>query len=215
MIDFQWVVVLELCQGHFIVQQKWIISVFRFCCCLSELIRRKLLSTSSQFPGVSVLMGMHCCPICSLWPAVLLGRHNPQLTQLCAALGTGSLHCWVKTSASTIADFTLLKCFEKSVMPSLLLSLSFSSASSFLFYCAFSGFLLWFFLTNSQEHNASSLQSHSSWCWVLDERLKSQAMAASPASAGLHQQQLLQGHCRWGLLSYSSLKPFFSEFLFW
>lgn len=35
MIDFQWEVGLELRQGHFIVQQKWIISVFRFCCCLS------------------------------------------------------------------------------------------------------------------------------------------------------------------------------------
>lgn len=60
------------------------------------------------------------------------------------------------TSAPTAADFTLLKCFEKSVMPSLLLS--FSSASSSLFHCAFTGVFLFF--KQTPKSTMPALSSH-------------------------------------------------------
>lgn len=171
MIDFQWEVVLQLCQGHFIVQQKWIISVFRFCCSLLRVNQEKMMKynrvSSQQFGfwwGCTAALSVLCDPLCC-W-----GGTTPQLPQLCAALGTGSLHCWAQhlhpqqqilpfqsdlKNQLCQASFYLYACLP--------LPLSYSIVHSVVFFCVF--------LTNSQEHNASSLQSHSGWYWVLDERL--------------------------------------------
>lgn len=117
----------------------WLGVVPRSFCCTAEVDRfclqillspvrvnqEKITEHLESVPGVLVVSRVPCCPVC-LWPMALLGRHSH------------SSH----TPASTAADFTLLKCLEKSVMPSLLLSLCFSS--SFLFYRAFSVFSVFF-----------------------------------------------------------------------
>lgn len=182
-IDFQWVVGLELCQGHFVVQQKWIVSVFRFCCRLSELIRRKLLSILSQSQEFWLWAG---CPAalsaCDPWHC--WGGTATAPTALCCS---GHFNTCIHNSR--FHPFKVLGKISYAKPP-------FISVLLFLFPIL--PCIQWFFLcflTNSQEYNATSLQWHSGWCWVLDGRLKSQAA-----------QQVLQGHCSCGLPSHSSWK---------
>lgn len=84
-------------------------------------------------------------------------------------------------------DSTLLNCFEKSVMPSLIFSLSllflkkdFSSASSFLIYCAFSIFFCVFFNKVPRAQCQLSSSNIQAGAELSMKELKPQAAAAYP-----------------------------------
>lgn len=80
------------------------------------------------------------------------GEAQPQLPQPCAALGIQHLHPQQQISPFQSAWNSQLCQASFYLCASLPLPLSYSIVHSWFFLC---------FLTNSQEHNASSLQSHS------------------------------------------------------
>lgn len=112
-------------------------------------------------------------------------------------------------------DSTLLNCFEKSVMPSLIFSLSllflkkdFSSASSFLIYCAFSIFFCVFFNKVPRAQCQLSSSNIQAGAELSMKEVKTPGSSGLPATnCTLYQQQLLQRRCSCGSLSYSPSNP--------